>query len=288
MANIKELKSKIRSTKGTLKITTAMKLVAAAKLNKAQQAILQSRPYSTELEKIIKTAAALSENYSHPYFKKGDSKKKLVLVISANKGLCGGYNSNLAKKVREFQAANGDSSEYAFAGKKVRKVIEKDVVIFKNFVFASNEPTFFEIEKVAQELAELFKNDTFGEVYVAYNSFNSAISFTPTIKKVLPFELNEDELKAVQDEMTVDFIYEPSKAEILDQLIPEAYVNIIYVSFLNAFAAEHGSRMAAMDSATKNCKEAIRVQTLTMNKLRQAAITTELIEVVSGAESLNG
>ncbi len=287
MANIKELKNKIKSTKGTLKITTAMKLVAAAKLNKAQMAILQARPYSKELEKIIKVAAALSENFSHPYFQKGTGDKKLLVVISSNKGLCGGYNSNLAKKVLSF-VKDEQNIEVAFVGKKVREIISKSCTTYKNYTFTGSEPTFEEIKKLGEELAELFMRGDFAEIYIAYNQFNSAISFTSMVKKLLPFNLDQAEIEKVKESNAVDFIYEPSKKAILDKLIPESYTSMIHTAFLDAFAAEHGSRMAAMDSATKNCKEAIKEQTLSMNKLRQAAITTELIEVVSGAESLNG
>lgn len=287
MANIKELKSKIKSTAGTLKITNAMKLVAAAKLSKAQLAITQARPYSQELEDIIKVAAALSENFDHPYFQAGTSGKKLLLVISSNKGLCGGYNSNLSKSVKAFLEENSDF-EVAFVGKKVKEIIEKICTTYKYYTFNANEPTFEEIKSLGIDLAELFNTDKFSEIHIAFNKFNSAISFTPTIKKLLPFSLNQEEIEKVRETTSVDFIYEPSQEEILNRLIPESYVSMIHTAFLDGFAAEHGSRMASMDSATKNCKEAIRIQTLTMNKLRQAAITTELIEVISGAESLKG
>lgn len=287
MANIKDLKSKIKSITGTLKITTAMKLVAAAKLNKAQMAIMQARPYSQELEDIIKVAAALSENFTHPYFTKGVSSKKLLLVLSSNKGLCGGYNSNLGKAVKIFLKEN-EGFEVAFVGKKVKEIISKVCTTYKFYTFDTGEPTFEEVKALGSELAELFTTDQFSEVHVAFNKFNSAISFTPTVKQLLPFSLNQEEIEKVRETTSVDFIYEPSQEEILNRLIPESYISMIHTSFLDGFAAEHGSRMASMDSATKNCKEAIRIQTLTMNKLRQAAITTELIEVVSGAESLKG
>lgn len=287
MANIKELKSKIKSTSGTLKITTAMKLVAAAKLNKAQIAIMQARPYSQELEDIIKVAAALSESFTHPYFVKGMSKKKLLLVLSSNKGLCGGYNSNLAKSVKAFLSEN-ENFEVAFVGKKAKEIVSKVCTTYKYYTFTTNEPTYEEIKALGYELANLFTADEFSEVHIAFNKFNSAISFTPTIKQLLPFSLNQEEIDKVREKNPVDFIYEPSQEEILNRLIPESYLSMIHTSFLDGYAAEHGSRMASMDSATKNCKEAIRIQTLTMNKLRQAAITTELIEVVSGAESLKG
>jgi len=289
MANIKDLKKKIKSTKGTLKITSAMKLVSAAKLAKAQQAILSSRPYANELELTIKTISALVENYSHKYLEENNaSDREVLLVISSNKGLCGGYNGNLAKEVRKYLANTDTDVRCYFIGKKVKELLEKEANIGKMFNFSKAEPTFLEIEEVGQELAELFSTGEVGRVKVAYNQFNSAISFTPTIKQLLPISMNFKEKVELEEKFPFDFKYEPEPSEILDTLIPETFVTSLYTSLLDGVAAEHGSRMAAMDNAVSNCKDAIKTQTLKMNKLRQAAITTELIEVVSGAESLNG
>jgi F-type H+-transporting ATPase subunit gamma len=289
MANIKDLKKKIKSTKGTLKITAAMKLVSAAKLAKAQQAIQSSRPYANELELTIKTISALVENYSHKYLEdNGNNQTEALLVISANKGLCGGYNAQLTKEVRRYLAETDKQVKVFFIGKKVRELIRKEVNEGKFYTFAKVDPTFIEMETVGKELAELFTTGEVGSVKVAYNQFNSAISFTPKVKQLLPLSLDLAEKKELEEKFPFDFKYEPTPKEILDTLIPETFSTSLYTSLLDAIAAEHGSRMAAMDNAVTNCKEAIRSQTIKMNKLRQAAITTELIEVVSGAESLNG
>ncbi len=289
MANIKDLKKKIKSTKGTLKITSAMKLVSAAKLNRAQQAIVSSRPFSQELETTIKTISALVDNYSHSYLEeKKDNNRAALVVISANKGLCGGYNSQLAKKVKNFLAETDEDIKVYFVGKKVREVIGKEVNEGKYYTFEKQEPTFADIQSVGKELADLFTVGEIGKVYVAYNVFHSAISFDSSVKKILPISLDAKEKEELEAKFPYDFKYDPSPEEILDTLIPEVYTSTLYTCLLDAVAAEHGSRMAAMDSAASNCKDAIRTLTLKMNKLRQAAITTELIEVVSGAESLNG
>jgi F-type H+-transporting ATPase subunit gamma len=287
MANIKELKKKIKSTKGTLKITQAMKLVSAAKLNKAQQAIQTTRPYAGELEETIKTVSALVENYEHEYLKENDSNKAALLVFSANKGLCGGYNSQLAKKVRLFLAETDLDVKVYFIGKKVRDLVKSEVNEGKFYTFEKQDATFLEIQEVGKELAELFKTGEIGKVLVAYNVFESAIAFTPTVSQLLPMSLDADVRAELQEKFPFDFKYDPNPKEILDTLIPESFSTSLWTAQLDANAAEHGSRMSAMDAAVRNCKEAIRSQTLTMNKLRQAAITTELIEVVSGAESLN-
>jgi len=287
MANIKDLKKKIKSTKGTLKITSAMKLVSAAKLAKAQSNITNSRPYASELEETIKVVSALAQSYEHPFFTETDNKKAALLVISSDKGLCAGYNSQLSKEVKNFLNSTELDLKVYFIGKKVRELIIDQVNEGKKYEFAKPEATFEEIKKISTELSHLFKTGEYGQVLVAYNVFNSAISFTPTIKSVLPMTLEENIKEELTEMYPFDFKYEPSAKEILDALIPEAYTSSVYTSFLNAIAAEHGSRMSAMDSASSNCKDAIKTLTLKMNKLRQAAITTELIEVVSGAESLN-
>lgn len=290
MANIKDLKKKIKSTKGTLKITTAMKLVSAAKLSKAQQAIQSSRPYAKELEETIKTVSALVQDYSHDYLEeKKDNKRAVVLVISSDKGLCGSYNSALAKKVKLFdKAADGMEIKYHFIGKKVRDLIKSEINAGKTYTFERQDPSMLEMRQIIEELADLFKTGEVGRVYVAYNIFHSAISFESNVRQVLPMTLAEEEKAELVEKFPFDFKYEPDPKEILDTLVPETLVTAIWTCLLDAKAAEHGSRMSAMDNAVNNCKDAIRTLTLQMNKLRQAAITTELIEVVSGAESLNG
>ena len=291
MANIKELKKRIKSTKGTYKITTAMKLVSAAKLARAQEAITGSRPYARELDKTIKTISALIQNYSHPFLVEGELKKSLLLIISSDKGLCGSYNSMLTKRVRKFLAEKtqvGEEFKVSNIGKKVRGYLQNEVNLGKLFAFNKSEPTYFEIAHVAKELSDLFESGEYGKIYIAYNHFRSAIVFEPNVDQVLPMVLSSEEKEALKKEFPFDFKYDSSPKEILDSLIPEAYLTTIYTYLLDALASEHGSRMGAMENASKNCAEVFRDLTLTMNKMRQAAITTELIEVVSGAEALNG
>ncbi len=289
MANIKDLKKKIKSTKGTLKITKAMKLVSASKLNKAQVRILGLRPYSTELEETVRTVSALATNYSNDYFTTRENNKAVVLVISSDKGLCGGYNSALAKTVRRFVAENKDEDlKFFWIGKKVRDLISKEVNAAKTFTFAKADPTYEEVRKVADELGQMFLTGEVGKVYVAYNSFISAIAFDSKVRQLLPMQVSAETKEAIKAKYPYDFKYEPSAEQILDTLVPEVYLTTVYTCVLDAIASEHGSRMNAMENASKNCKEMVKKLTLKMNKLRQAKITTELIEVVSGAESLNG
>lgn len=289
MANIKDLKKKIKSTKGTFKITRAMKLVSAAKLSKAQSRILGLRPYSTELEGTVRTVSALAQNYTNNYFLPKNNKQSLVLVISSDKGLCGGYNSTLAKTVRRFTVeTKGEDLKFLWVGKKVRELISKEVNSGKTFTFAKADPTYEEVRKMAEELSAQFMSGEVGKIYVAYNSFISAIAFDSTIKQLLPMQVSETVKEEIKTKYPYDFKYDPSAEQILDTLVPEVYLTTVYTCILDAIASEHGSRMNAMENASKNSKEVIKKLSLKMNKLRQARITTELIEVVSGAESLNG
>jgi F-type H+-transporting ATPase subunit gamma len=289
MANIKDLKKKIKSTKGTFKITKAMKLVSAAKLNKAQIRILGLRPYSTELEETVRTVSALAANYNHRLFTQAENNKAVVLVISSDKGLAGAYNSTLAKTVRRFVKEHADEDlKFFWIGKKVRDLIAKEVNAGKTFTFAKADPTYEEVRKVADELGSMFTSGEVGKVYVAYNSFISAIAFDSKVRQMLPMQVSPETKEAIKAKYPYDFKYEPTAEQILDTLVPEVYLTSVYTCVLDAIASEHGSRMNAMENASKNCKEMIKKLTLKMNKLRQARITTELIEVVSGAESLNG
>lgn len=290
MANIKDLKVRIKSTKNTFKITSAMKLVSAAKLAKAQAKIIGFKPYSNELDKTVRIASALTENYSHEYLEEKDNTNAILLVVSSEKGLCGGYNSQLFKKIKSFLQENSNKKyKCYFIGRKVKELLlrEDGVNAGVTFEFEKSEPTFSEVKNITEELAELFTKGEVGSISIAHNSFVSAIEFNSEIKQVLPMTVTEEEKEDLVKEFPVDFLYEPSSKSILDKLIPEVYTSSVFTNILDAIAAEHASRMAAMDNATKNSQEMIRTLTLTMNKLRQAAITTELTEIVSGAESLN-
>ncbi len=289
MANVKELKVRIGSTKSTLKITSAMKLVSAAKLSKAQNRIQAFKPYSAELDNTVRVAAALAENYSHEYLEEKENNNAAILIISSDKGLCGSYNSSLFKAVRKFTEANKETNfKYFFIGRKVKELLAREgVEQTKTFSYAKADPTYPEAEAIIKELADLFTENQIGKLYVAYNSFVSAIEFNSQVNQVLPMTVSESEKEELAKQFPLDFKYEPTAETILDHLIPEVLNTSVYTSMLDAIAAEHATRMTAMDNATTNSKEMIRNLTLTMNKLRQAAITTELTEIVSGAESLN-
>ncbi|MDA8793791.1 ATP synthase F1 subunit gamma [Bacteriovoracaceae bacterium] len=289
MANIKDLKKRIKTTKSTFKITKAMKLVSAAKMAKAQQRIVGLRPYVNELDHSIKIASSLNTEYTHPYLKANEENKNaFLLVVSSDKGLCGSYNNQIVKTARQFIAENNEYNfKTFFIGKKAKEILKKEVNFGEHFVFEKADPAPNEIRKITNEFAEQFTNGEIGKVFVLFNKFNSAISFTTTPQQILPMSTSEEEKEKFRELLPYDFKYEPTAQEMLDDMIPESLFTSVYASVLDAIAAEHGSRMSAMENASKNCKEMIKKLTLKANKLRQAAITTELIEVVSGAESLN-
>jgi F-type H+-transporting ATPase subunit gamma len=233
--------------------------------------------------------SALAQNYSNDYFKAKDNNRAIVLVISSDKGLCGGYNSQLAKTVRRFKVEHKDEDlKFVWIGKKVRDLISKEVNSGHTFTFAKNEPTYEEVRKIADEIGAQFMLGEVGKVYVAYNSFISAIAFDSKVRQLLPMQVSEKAKEEIKTQYPYDFKYDPSAEQILDTLVPEVYLTTVYTCVLDAIASEHGSRMNAMENASKNCKDMVKRLSLKMNKLRQAKITTELIEVVSGAESLNG
>lgn len=283
MANIKDLKKKIKTTKGMLKITSAMKLVSASKFAKAQQAVQNARLYAAGLEGTVRDVLAFHGDRAHPCLGEpaGDGGAATLLVVSADKGLCGGYNALLAKKARSFLDGRPGAVP-RFIGRKARDLLASGGPDGELLGFDKAAPAFREVKGLADGLRADFE-ERGTEAFVAWNEFHSAMSFTPSVRRLLPMPLEDG---PPPERPPFDFLYDPGPGDVLDALVPEAVVMSLWTRVLEALASEHGSRMAAMDSAATNCREAIRKQTITMNKLRQAAITTELIEVVSGAESL--
>lgn len=316
MANIKDLKKKIKSTKNTYKITKAMKLVSAAKLAKSQGKITGLRPYANELTKTIKQVTSVVRDYEHELMNSHQHDQAAILVMSSDKGLCGSFNSNLIKKVRSFIHQNSQLDfKLFFIGKKAKEVLTKEFENFEHLQFKKGTPSVDELRSLADRLAGLFRQKEISKLYLANNNFISLINVKPSVKQLLPFKLdlaqeNDQELKSaagkgslnksanksantktagsLSEQEQIDYVYDPSAKQILDALIPEVYFTTINTALLESVTGEHASRMIAMENASKNCSEVIKSVTLKMNKLRQAAITTELIEVVSGAESLKG
>jgi len=300
MGGLKEVRNRIASTKSTRQITSAMKMVAASKLRKAQNAIISLRPYAAKLTEIMQNlSASMDDSNEGVYATDRGDQKILIVAISSNRGLCGGFNINVVKETINLietkfdtQYKKGNISILAL-GKKGGDLLTSrgyapnriDKNIFDNLTFENSVP-------MAEQLMQEFVNKDYDKIYLIYNQFkNAAVQILKT-ELFLPVAESEEHKEENQQkgshEMQADFIFEPSKAEILEALVPKAIKLHLYKALLDSFAAEHGARMTAMHKATDNADELIKALNLSYNKARQSAITNEILEIVSGAEALKG
>ena len=293
MPNLKELKNRISSVKSTRKITSAMKMVAASKLRRAQELAESSRVYADSLSFILSSLAGNTKNSSDlPEILTGreNSKISLLIINSSDRGLCGGFNSNLfrnAKKWISDQQGQGKSVKIMTVGKKASSFYKKtDLDIVASFEdLNSNDRQLQVSEEIKNKIIELFENNEIDEVSILFNKFVSAISQEPTYQSLIPLsneETSEDESEA----NNAIFEFEPDKNELLEYLVPRNFLTQIYRSVLESSASEHAARMTSMDNATRNAGDMIDRLTLTYNRTRQAFITKELIEIISGAEAV--
>ncbi len=293
MPNLKELKNRISSVKSTRKITSAMKMVAASKLRRAQELAESSRVYADSLSFILSSLAGNTKNSSDlPEILTGreNSKISLLIINSSDRGLCGGFNSNLfrnAKKWISDQQGQGKSVKIMTVGKKASSFYKKtDLDIVASFEdLNSNDRQLQVSEEIKNKIMELFESNEIDEVSILFNKFVSAISQEPTYQSLIPLsneETSEDESEA----NNAIFEFEPDKNELLEYLVPRNFLTQIYRSVLESSASEHAARMTSMDNATRNAGDMIDRLTLTYNRTRQAFITKELIEIISGAEAV--
>jgi len=290
MATLKEIRKRIHSVKNTQKITKAMKMVAAAKLRRAQQAVQGGRPYLKALSAVIEQIAQRLPNKDRPalFNAKNEVKTVAVFIMTSNRGLCGGVNSNLLKKAVSFiksLQAEGKTVQLILFGRKARDFFNSRKIDFLRFEEKWAEAMDLQDAKgITQELVQKFIAGEWDECHFVYNRFVSAMTQTPTIEKLLPMGLADQKT----ENFGIDFIYEPGKKQILDDLLPRYMTSRIYACHKEALASELGARMTAMDSATSNASEMLGNLTLQYNRARQAAITVELLDIVNGAESLKG
>jgi F-type H+-transporting ATPase subunit gamma len=281
MPSLLDIRRRIRSVKNTQQLTKAMKTVSAAKLRRAQERVVSARPYANQLRHVLAGLAGRIENIQHPLLEVRREQRLLLLVVTADRGLCGGFNSNLTKAAQNFLRQHQDADVQLFtAGRKGRDFFRR-----RNASIVGEYTNFFSkldvahAKDIAQQLIEKYSKAETDAVYIAYNEFKSAIQQRIVIEKLLP--LGAADLQGAV--AGVDYIFEQPPQEILNRLLPR-YVEIeVYRALLESAAAEHGARMAAMDTASRNAGEMIESLTLNMNRVRQAAITREIIEVVSGA-----
>ena len=288
MANLKEIKRRIQSVKNTQQITKAMKLVAASKLRKAQQAILDARPYAIKMMDVINHLAARCNSDLHPLLDNREGNRTLLLIITSDKGLCGGFNGSIIRKTAQYLKDN-DQNENSLivAGKKGNDIFSnRPVTIVEDLVGWTKDFDYLKAQAIGENLATMFSENKIDKVLVVYNEFKSVMQQEVIVEQLLP--VVPEKMEQGKDSVAMDYIYEPDEETILNVLLKRYVADVVYRAFLESSASEHGARMTAMDSASRNAGEMIDGLTLTYNKARQAYITKELIEIVNGAEALKG
>lgn len=291
MASLQDIRQRLRSVRNTQKITSAMKMVAAAKLRKAQEAMTAARPYAQELGSLLHRVATRAEaehvGPPHPLLDVRAPKRVLLVVITSDRGLCGAFNSSILRRAERFIRENTDrfeSIEVATIGRKGRDYFKKrKVATVRDHPGIFDDLVFRRASEVADGLASEFVKRDLDAIFLLYNEFKSAISQRVMVQDLLP--IVHEELPAGED---IDYIYEASQASVLEALVPRYVATLVWRSLLESTASEHGARMSAMDSATRNAGELIDSLSLQYNRARQAAITTDLMDIVGGAEALKG
>jgi F-type H+-transporting ATPase subunit gamma len=287
MPNLKDIQTRIRSVKKTRQITSAMKLVAAAKLKRAMDAASAAKPYQQHLDKVLKrVAASAGSEVENPLLNSPDTVKNIgIVVLTSDRGLCGGFNNNLVRKTIPWMKSHvGDGMNLTInvygrkgAGAFAREGLSEG----EPALDWTSEPKMDVVSKLSSDVTDAFIDGTYDRVYLVYNEFVNVLSQEPQFQQLLPLNMESED-----DSATANYRYEPTASEILDNLLPLYVRTLILQSFLETEAGEHASRMTAMDNATRNADDLTEALTLEFNRARQAAITTEIIEIVSGAEAL--
>jgi len=284
MANLKEIRNRIASVSSTMQITSAMKMVSAAKLKKAQDAITAMRPYSDKLTELLQNlSATLDADSGSKFSEQRDVKNVLIVAITSNRGLCGAFNSNIIKRATAVAESYDAKVSIVAIGKKANDALSKNFEVISNQSPVFDNLTFDNVAAIAEMLMEQFESKAFDKIEVVYNKFKNAATQEIMTEQFLPIVPLDSASNSNQD-----YIFEPSKEEIVETLIPKSLKTQLYKSIRDSFASEHGARMTAMHKATDNATELRDQLKLTYNKARQASITNEILEIVGGAEALNG
>lgn len=291
MPSLQSLRRKIAAFKNTQKITKAMKMVAAAKLKRSQDRILAARPYAHKMRGVLSNLSQRVNRSSHPLLQKREGKRVEVLVVTSDRGLCGGFNGNIIRKSSEFVRqceARGLQVNLSLVGRKGREYFRRrDWPIRQEWTGIFDKLSFEHALDIGADLTDHFIKGTFDELYVVYNEFKSAIQQRVIVEKLFPIDVQEEFASLSSGGLSGgSYLYEPDEAALLSELIPKHFQVQTYRILLESAAAEHGARMAAMDGATRNAGQLIKKTTLYYNKTRQAAITKELMDIVGGAEAL--
>ena len=292
MANLKEVRNRIVSVGSTMQITSAMKMVSAAKLKRAQDAVTQMRPYAEKLKEILSNVSGGSGNSGNTFSRNTEGKNVLLIPISSNRGLAGAFNANIIKKtwVLIREEYKGSHITVLPIGKKATEAFKRTEYIISGQDLPGNLNELFDglrfdkVSPVAEKIMEAFATKQFDKVVLVYNQFKNAAVQIPQAEQLLPIVATVTE----GEKTTADYIYEPEKELIINDLIPRSIKTQFYKALLDSVASEHGARMTAMHKATDNANELIRALKISYNKARQAAITNDILEIVGGAEALNG
>jgi F-type H+-transporting ATPase subunit gamma len=289
MASLKDIKKRIGTVKNTQQITKAMKMVSAAKLRRAQEAVVAARPYADKMADVLSSLALREDADSHPLLAERGKGKALVVLITGDRGLCGGFNANISKAAERFireKAEGFESYELLIVGRKGNDYLKRragmEIAKVHENLVGTGQVTYPTGALLGQEVIEFYRNGDYDSVFLVYNAFQSAMTQVQTVTQLLPIVPKEVDEGA----QVTDYIYEPNATEVLEEILPKHIEVQIFRSLLESAASEHGARMTAMDSASKNASEMIGKLTLQYNRARQAAITKELLEIISGAESI--
>ena len=285
MSGLKEIRNRISSVSSTMQITNAMKMVSAAKLKKAQDSISATLPYSNKLSELIKNISSSTDSdETNPLFEKRESKNLLIIAITSNKGLCGGFNSNIIKEVNNIKSTSASKRvDLLTIGKKGDDILSKKFEVISSHNDVYDNFNYNNIKEIAETVMQKFSDKEYDEVTLVYNHFKNAATQIVTKEQYLPIEESADENNSVSG----DYIFEPNRPKILDELIPKSLSIQLFKAISDSIAGEHGARMTAMHKATDNASELRDQLKLTYNKARQTAITNEILEIVGGAEALN-
>lgn len=286
MASMREIKRRKGSISSTQQITKAMKLVSTVKLQRAKGKAEATKPYFDCMYDTVAQMLSRSGNIDHPYLKPADTPKKAVIVITSNRGLAGGYNSNIAKLVMGDEALAKEDCEIYALGKKGRDSLGgKGYVIADDLSEVMNAPMYSDAKELCEKILERFEKGEIGEIYLAYTVFKNTVTHVPTMLKLLPVEIEAEENKEAG--MSIPMNYAPNEEEALGMIIPKYITSLIYGAMMEAVASENGARMQAMDSATSNAEEMIQKLSLDYNRARQGSITQELTEIIAGAQAIS-
>lgn len=293
MASMRDIKRRKSSIQSTQQITKAMKLVSTVKLQRARQNAEKSEEYFHAMYSTVQSILGRTGSLEHRYLKPGEGGKKAVIVITSNRGLAGGYNSNVVKLITRGELKDEDLSIYAI-GKKGKEALQKNYEIKADYSYVIEEPAYADAMAISKEVLSAFENGEISEIYLAYTGFKNTVVHVPTLVKLLPVEVSEETsgktgeaVKEAEDDNRAPMNFEPEDEEALDMIIPKYVTSLIYGGMIEAVASENGARMQAMDSATSNAEDMISSLSLLYNRARQGSITQELTEIIAGANAIS-